>query len=121
MMIHKITPSVDYNYWLKRLYTLLSLPTNSNSIKVRQHIRKCSYKTLGTSVINSPMYPSDFTGMALSKVAKHIIQFVNDVRQIKFQCTCVRVKFCLGIFSRIEERLFSLRQKYLNNFSSSKT
>ena len=34
MMIHKITPSVDHNQWLKRLDTPLNEPTNQNSIKV---------------------------------------------------------------------------------------
>ncbi len=34
MMIHKITYSVDYNLWLKRLDTPLIEPTNQNSIKV---------------------------------------------------------------------------------------
>ena len=39
MKIHKITPSVDYNYWLKGLDTLLYEPTNKNSTKVSQQIR----------------------------------------------------------------------------------
>ena len=34
MMIHKITPSVDYHDWLKRLDTKLYEPTNKNSIKL---------------------------------------------------------------------------------------
>ena len=33
-MIHKITTSVDYNWWLKRLDTQLDKPSNQNSIKV---------------------------------------------------------------------------------------
>ena len=33
-MIHKITPFVDYNKWLKRLDTLLNNPSNKNSVKV---------------------------------------------------------------------------------------
>ena len=64
MMIHKIIPSVDYNYWLKRLNTQLSEPTNQNSIKSPQsflrslqRIRKHYHKTLGTKVINIPMSP----------------------------------------------------------------
>ena len=32
MMIHKITNSVDYNKWLKRMETQLNEPTNQNSI-----------------------------------------------------------------------------------------
>ena len=34
MMIFKITPSVDYTWWLKRLYTQLNEPINQNSVKV---------------------------------------------------------------------------------------
>ena len=49
MMIHKITPSVDYNLWLKRLVTQL----NQNSIKVpkvvnlNQQIKKRLLKLWG--------------------------------------------------------------------------
>ena len=32
MIIHKITPSVDYNKWLKRLDTQLNDPTNHYSL-----------------------------------------------------------------------------------------
>ena len=56
MMIHKITPAVDYNYWF-----MINEVTNQNSIRspklLRQPIRKRYYKTLGTSVINSLMSP----------------------------------------------------------------
>ena len=45
MMIHIITPYVDYFNWLKRLETQLNEPTNQNSVKVpkvvSQRIRKC--------------------------------------------------------------------------------
>ena len=55
MEILKITPSIDYNWWLERLDTQLNKPTNQNSFKVpnfvHQRIRKRYYKTLGTSVI----------------------------------------------------------------------
>ena len=34
MLIHKVTPSVDYNWWLKRLDTQLNKPVNQNLIKV---------------------------------------------------------------------------------------
>ena len=30
LMSHKIIPSVDYNYWLKRLDTQLNEPANQN-------------------------------------------------------------------------------------------
>ena len=48
--------SVGYIYWFKRLDTQLNKSTNQNSIKSRK--RKPDYKTLGTSVVNSPLYPS---------------------------------------------------------------
>ena len=59
-MIHKITPSLGSNYWLERLDTKLKEPTNQYSKKVPEVIKltfeKYYYKTLGTSVINNPMY-----------------------------------------------------------------
>ena len=39
MMMHKITPSVYYNYWLKRFDTQLHKPTNQNSIKVPKVVK----------------------------------------------------------------------------------
>ena len=48
--------SIDYNKWFKSLNTKLNELTNQNSIKFSsQRIRKRYYKTLDTSVINSPM------------------------------------------------------------------
>ena len=58
MMIHKNTPSVDYNQWLKRLDTLLYQPIKlplKSPILLSQQIRKFYSKTLGTRVINSQM------------------------------------------------------------------
>ena len=40
MIIHKNTPSVDKNYWLKRLNTQLNEPTNQNSLTVPKEIIK---------------------------------------------------------------------------------
>ena len=34
MLIHKINPSVYYNFWLKHLHTQLNKPTNQNLLKV---------------------------------------------------------------------------------------
>ncbi len=50
----------NYNCWLKRLDTQLNKPTKQNPLKVPkvvkpQRIRKRYYKTLKTSVINSPL------------------------------------------------------------------
>ena len=46
--MHKTTPSVDCNYWLKRLDIQLNQSTNKNSIKVPRvvepKIRKRYYK-----------------------------------------------------------------------------
>ena len=39
-MIHKFTPYVDYNQWLKRLDTQLNEQTNTNIIKVPK-VYKC--------------------------------------------------------------------------------
>ena len=58
MIIHRITPSVDYNYWLKRLDTQLNETTNQNSIKVAKVDKPTNNKNFGTSVINIPMSPS---------------------------------------------------------------
>ena len=46
MMIHKITPYIDYNYWLKRLDTQLNGPLNQNSIKVPKVVMPKKKKTL---------------------------------------------------------------------------
>ena len=45
-MIYKLTPSVDYNLWLKRFYTKLNDPTNQNSIKVSKVVEPTDKKTL---------------------------------------------------------------------------
>ena len=58
LIIHKISPYVDYKYWLKRLNTPFNEPTNQDSIsapKVFKPTNKKSLdKTLGTSVIPPP-------------------------------------------------------------------
>ena len=46
MMIHKNTPSVDYNLLLKSLDTQINEPTNQNSIVPK--VVKPTNKTLGT-------------------------------------------------------------------------
>ena len=56
-MIHKITPSVDYNQWLKRWDTQSNKPTNQNPITVPKVVKPTNKKSLGTTVINSPMSP----------------------------------------------------------------
>ena len=51
--IHKITPSVDFNKWLKLLDTHVSESTNKNSIKSPQNCSPDVIKLLK----NSPMSP----------------------------------------------------------------
>ena len=46
MMIHKITPSLDYNWWFKHLDTQLNESTNQNSRKVAKFVRQTNKKTL---------------------------------------------------------------------------
>ena len=57
MIINKITPSLDYNYWLNRLETYLNESTNQNSIKVPKVVKPTnknkSHKTLGTSILTA--------------------------------------------------------------------
>ena len=46
MLIHKIIPSIDYNWWLKRLDTQLNKTTNKNPLKVPEVIKPTIKKTL---------------------------------------------------------------------------
>ena len=42
---YKITPSVDYNYWLKRLDTKLNEPADQNSLEVPKVVKPTNKKT----------------------------------------------------------------------------
>ncbi len=57
MMIHKYTPSVDYNYWKERFDTKLN--ETANQIQVSKFFKptnkKALFKTLGTGVISSTL------------------------------------------------------------------
>ena len=57
-MIHKLTPSVDYNWWLNAQF---NESTNQNAtkkvLKVKKTSKKTFYKTLGANEINSLMSP----------------------------------------------------------------
>ena len=46
MMIHKITPFVDYNDWLKRLDSQLNETTDQNSTTVPKVVNSTNKKTL---------------------------------------------------------------------------
>ena len=74
--VHKITPSVDYNWWLKRFdNNLINKPIKINSRKSSN--KKTLSKTLGTSVIYSPMSP---LFMSLSPIS-----LINTVDKILCQ------------------------------------
>ena len=45
-MIHKIKPSKDYNWWLKRLDAQLNESTNQNSMKVTKVAKPTNKKML---------------------------------------------------------------------------
>ena len=45
-LIHKVTLSVNYNYWLKRLDTQLNEPANQNLIKASKVVNQTNKKTL---------------------------------------------------------------------------
>ena len=45
-MIHKVTPSLDYNYCLKRLDTQLIGPTNRNTVKASKVVKPTKNKAL---------------------------------------------------------------------------
>ena len=46
MMIHKVNPSVNYNYRIKRLDTQLNELTNQNSMKVTKVVKPMNKKML---------------------------------------------------------------------------
>ena len=60
MMVQKVTPSVYYNQWLKRLNTQLNESTNQNPIKVPKVVKPTNIKTLLKTLrtINSQLVPS---------------------------------------------------------------
>ena len=65
-MMHKITPSVDYNLQrMKRLDTKLNETTNKIPKIVKPTNKKRHHKSLGTSVINSPMFPPSLAIMGI--------------------------------------------------------
>ena len=68
MMINKITTSVYDNLWLTRLVTHINEPTNKNLIIVSKVVKPTNYyKTLGTSVVNSPMSPPSLKNFPQTK------------------------------------------------------
>ena len=48
--LHKITPSVDYNSWLKCLDTQLNESTNQNSLKVPKVVSPMNEKNVITKL-----------------------------------------------------------------------
>ena len=59
MMIQKITSFVDFNQWLKRLDTQPNELINQIQLKSPNLStnKKSEFKTLGTSIINSTLFP----------------------------------------------------------------
>ena len=85
-MIGKITHSVDYNYRLKRFETQLITPTNQKSIKAPKVVIKQTkryYKTLGTSIICSPMSPP-----SLDK-KRYAVFYLHNNSMLKNKIICV--------------------------------
>ena len=77
-MIQKISSSVDYDYWLKRLDTQLTEWINQNSLEAPKVVNptneKTLLKTLGTSVINRLLSPSFFH----NKINKYKFSFDGE-------------------------------------------
>ena len=71
-MIHKIKPFVDYNQWLKRLDTQLNKPIKVSKV-VKPTNKETLLKTMGTSVINSPMSPLSLKFDKLNQSPKETI------------------------------------------------
>ena len=63
MIIHNITPYVDYNEWLKRLDTHLDETTNKNSVKVQKFVKPTNMK------LNKPSNKGNF----LQKFGENIV------------------------------------------------
>ena len=55
-MIHKITQTVNYNWWLKRLDTELNEPTNQNLLEVHKVGEQTNKKTRNKQP-NVPFFP----------------------------------------------------------------
>ena len=64
----KLTFSIDYNYWLKRLNTHFIESTNQKSTNKKTLLKK----TLGTSAINIPVHPISMSNHALFALFKKI-------------------------------------------------
>ena len=88
MYIHKITPSVDKNLWLKSFNAQLNEPTYQNSLKspklLSQRIRKRYHKTLGTSAINSSYSPLSLRMYSVSQQAHFLIIVKRICYEIMF-------------------------------------
>ena len=50
MLIHKITPSIDYNYWLECLDTQLNKPASQNSIKASKVFKPTNKKNVEKNI-----------------------------------------------------------------------
>ena len=93
-MIHKITPSVDYNQWLTRLNTQPNETANQNSLKspklLSQRKRRRYFKTLGTSVITSLLALLSLvnSGYTILGDCGRFTQLANITEQLLFGIKC---------------------------------
>ncbi len=94
-MLHKITLSVYYNKWLKRLDTKLNKQININSIKVPKFVKQTNNKTLlnnmGTSVMNSPISPPLNQSVSILE-NPHIVTLPN--LSLKTKCMKISANYC---------------------------
>ena len=133
MMIDKITPSIDYYQWLKRLDAQLNEPINPNTIIVSkvliQRIRKGYFKTLGTSEINSSMTSSSLVkSLEIVKLCQeprtvntcHLFElgnsilFLGYVQQVSMMC---KSKLCNQPFTIKQPSISQLRLNAAKTFS----
>ena len=100
LMYMMITPSVDFNQWLKRLET--NEPTNQNSIKVPKVVKPTNKKTLFEANSQRLKQPH-FQGCKISQNALHLskIQLLTKVMNLSLLTDINLVvieKFCCKKF-----------------------
>ena len=84
MRIHKITPSVDYNKWLKGLDTQLIEPTNQDSVKDSKVVETTNKTYFGNQCNKQPNIPS-LPDFIVNKLRGKIIsneQLNNEFRKL---------------------------------------
>ena len=119
-MIHRITPSADYNQWLKRLDSQLNKPPNQNIMKGPKVMKLTNEKTIfkktfGTSVIKSsivPFLPDKNTfSCTLKDINRHFNSFLTVKMLYDSKLPYVRYTFKLKISFRPLVSFLFLRLK----------